>query len=82
MVLKAAAVDEHGLNAKYVAVKTLKDGATEKEREDYLSEAELLATFKHPNVLGLVGTCIHNEPYLIIIEVENMKIKTADCLCD
>ncbi len=71
VVLKAEA---HGLPGTtsgvcFVAVKTLKDNAIASDRKDFLSEAQLLSTMDHENVLGLVGVCLKDEPWLIVLEV-------------
>ncbi len=71
VVLKAEARGLPGMTGDvcFVAVKTLKDGASENDRKDYLSEADLLNQFEHENVLGLLGVCLKEEPWLIVIEV-------------
>ena len=38
-----------------VAVKTLKQGASEEDRVKFLQEAAIMAQFKHPNVIPLLG---------------------------
>ncbi len=53
----------------FVAVKTLKENASANDRKDFLSEADLLGQFDHENVLGLLGVCLKDEPWLIVIEV-------------
>ncbi len=71
MVLKAEARGLPGMTSDicFVAVKTLKDGANDSDRRDFLSEADLLCRFQHENVLGLLGVCLNEEPWLIVLEV-------------
>ncbi|XP_063080009.1 proto-oncogene tyrosine-protein kinase ROS [Engraulis encrasicolus] len=52
-----------------VAVKTLKKGATDDEKSDFLKEAHLMSQFAHPNILRLVGVCLLNEPQYLILEL-------------
>ena len=51
-----------------VAVKTLRWGATDRERGVFLSEAGVLGQFDHPNVLKLEGVCTRSPPERIITE--------------
>lgn len=38
-----------------VAIKTLKPGYSEKQRQDFLSEATIMGQFSHPNIIRLEG---------------------------
>uniref|UniRef100_A0A8C7XV14 receptor protein-tyrosine kinase n=1 Tax=Oryzias sinensis TaxID=183150 RepID=A0A8C7XV14_9TELE len=38
-----------------VAIKTLKPGYSEKQRQDFLSEASIMGQFSHPNIIHLEG---------------------------
>lgn len=38
-----------------VAIKTLKAGYTEKQRQDFLSEASIMGQFSHQNIIRLEG---------------------------
>lgn len=51
-----------------VAVKTLRWGASDRERGMFLSEAGVLGQFDHPNVLKLEGVITRNPPERIITE--------------
>lgn len=45
-----------------VAIKTLKPGYSEKQRQDFLSEASIMGQFSHPNIIrleGVVTKCEH-----------------------
>lgn len=43
------------------------EGATESVRKDFLSEAHMLAQFKHANVMGLLGVVTVSEPVMVIL---------------
>ncbi|GIY58924.1 tyrosine kinase receptor Cad96Ca [Caerostris darwini] len=61
-----------------VAVKTLKENATEKEKKDLLSELEVMKLLEpHPNVVTLIGCCSDKDPILVIMEfVSRGKLQT------
>ncbi len=52
-----------------VAVKTLRKGATGENRVEFLREAALMFSFRHPNIVSLVGVCLDNEPPFLIMEL-------------
>ncbi|GFX81541.1 tyrosine kinase receptor Cad96Ca [Trichonephila clavipes] len=64
--------------ATTVAVKTLKENATEKEKKDLLSELEVMKLLEpHPNVVTLLGCCSDKDPILVIMEfVSRGKLQT------
>lgn len=70
-VWKAEADDisgHHGLT-RLVAVKTVKEGASVREREDLLRELGIMQQLgAHPNVVTLLGCCTEKEPFLLIME--------------
>ena len=45
-----------------VAVKILKQGATEMDRVKFLQEAAIMSQFKHPNVVTMYGVVTDEEP--------------------
>ena len=51
-----------------IAIKTLKAGASEKNRLDFLTEASIMGQFCHVNVIGLVGVVTRTHPTMIITE--------------
>ncbi|CAL4128121.1 unnamed protein product, partial [Meganyctiphanes norvegica] len=52
-----------------VAVKSVKDGAGLKEREDLIKELDIMQHLgQHPNVVTLLGCCTQTEPHLVIME--------------
>lgn len=52
-----------------VAVKTLKENATESERKDLLSELQVMKSLEpHVNVVRLIGCCTDKDPVFVIIE--------------
>ncbi|KAF7996198.1 hypothetical protein HCN44_001830 [Aphidius gifuensis] len=69
-VLKAKAIDICDWpGATTVAVKTLKEDASNSELADLLSEYQLLKQVQHPNVIKLFGACtMPGGPVYLIIE--------------
>ncbi|XP_070560488.1 ephrin type-B receptor 1-B-like [Ptychodera flava] len=64
-------------DAKVVAVKTLKPGASAKDKHDFLTEASIMGQFDDPNVVKLEGVITKSRPILIIIEfMENGSLDT------
>jgi len=60
-----------------VAVKTLKEGSSDKNRQDFYGEAALLGQFKHVNVIALHGVVLREDSPLIVIEyAENGALKS------
>lgn len=52
-----------------VAVKTIKNNAGKIEKDDLLSEYNLLKDVNHPNVVKLLGACTTRDgPFYLIIE--------------
>ncbi|KAJ8021805.1 Ephrin type-B receptor 2 [Holothuria leucospilota] len=51
-----------------VAVKTLKTGATDKDRSDFLAEASIMGQFDDPNVIRLLGVVTKTRPAMIVTE--------------
>lgn len=51
-----------------VAVKMLKDDATEDLQDDFEKEACLLAEFDHPNIVKLLGICAIGRPMCLLFE--------------
>ncbi|XP_056199990.1 proto-oncogene tyrosine-protein kinase ROS [Falco biarmicus] len=58
-----------GSGESKVAVKTLKKGATDHEKSEFLKEAHLMSKFDHPHILKLLGVCLLNEPQYLILEL-------------
>ncbi|MBN3314996.1 ROS1 kinase, partial [Atractosteus spatula] len=58
-----------GTGETQVAIKTLKRGATDHEKAEFLKEAHLMSQFDHPNILKLLGVCLLNEPQYILLEL-------------
>lgn len=55
--------------SQVVAVKTLKQNANQKEKQDLLEELEVMKMLEpHPNVVTLIGCCAEQDPVLLIME--------------
>lgn len=59
-------LEGHGWIA--VAVKTLKPSSSIAEKRDFLSEADLMRTLQHENIVKLIGVCTDSEPMLAVME--------------
>jgi serine/threonine protein kinase len=51
-----------------VAVKMLKDEATEEMQKDFEREASLMADFDHPNIVKLLAVCAVGKPMCLLFE--------------
>ncbi|CAL1260865.1 unnamed protein product [Larinioides sclopetarius] len=70
--------DTLGDSEALVAVKTLKENASEKEKKDLLNEIEVMKLLDpHPNVVTLLGCCTDRDPLFLIMEyVQDGKLQT------
>lgn len=50
-------------------MQTLRKGASEQEKLEFLKEAQLMSNFKHEHILQLLGVCLDNDPNFIIMEL-------------
>ena len=57
-----------GAVTNLVAIKTLKPGAAQKTRQDFVRESELMTDLRHPNIVCLVGVCLQEEPQCMVFE--------------
>ncbi len=48
---------------------TLRKGASEQEKDEFLKEALLMSNFKHDHIIRLLGVCLDNDPQFIILEL-------------
>ena len=51
-----------------VAVKMLKEDATEEMQKDFEQEASLMVEFDHPNIVKLLGVCAIGKPMCLLFE--------------
>lgn len=51
-----------------IAVKMLKDDASDDLQQDFSREASLMAEFKHPNIVKLLGVCAIGKPMCLLFE--------------
>ncbi|KAB5584046.1 hypothetical protein PHYPO_G00102890 [Pangasianodon hypophthalmus] len=57
-----------GRNEVAVAIKTLKPGYTEKQRQEFLSEASIMGQFSHQNIIRLEGVVTKFKHAMIVTE--------------
>lgn len=68
-----------------VAIKTLKPGYTEKQRQDFLSEASIMGQFSHQNIIrleGVVTKCNYKTFLFDFLKKKNYSTlvnSTLDC---
>ncbi|KAF7996941.1 hypothetical protein HCN44_002587 [Aphidius gifuensis] len=58
----------HGDSKEIIAVKVLKDLASSEAEEDFMREVETMSSFKHENILSLIGIVQHDtntSPWMI-----------------
>lgn len=48
---------------------TLRKGATDQEKGEFLKEAILMSQFKHKHILRLLGVCLDADPSFILLEL-------------
>ena len=53
----------------YRCPQTLRKGATDQEKEEFLKEAVLMSNFIEEHILRLLGVCLDNDPQFIILEL-------------
>ncbi|XP_075573910.1 fibroblast growth factor receptor 2 isoform X5 [Pelecanus crispus] len=70
VMAEAVGIDKDRLKeAVTVAVKMLKDDATEKDLSDLVSEMEMMKMIgKHKNIINLLGACTQDGPLYVIVE--------------
>lgn len=51
-----------------IAIKTLKESASNRVRVDFQREAELMADLQHPNIVCLLGVCFQSDPLCMLFE--------------
>jgi serine/threonine protein kinase len=54
--------------ATRVAVKMLKDGATDDDKQEFYNEAEMMVRFNHENCVRMIGVALQQRPWLMVIE--------------
>lgn len=55
IVIHITGVWNHEEDIKTIAIKVLKESATKEAEEDFMREVEIMSTFKHANILSLIG---------------------------
>ncbi|XP_070556590.1 tyrosine kinase receptor Cad96Ca-like isoform X2 [Ptychodera flava] len=89
-VRKAEAFNIHGNpGCIEVAVKTLKDGCSFEEKENFMREIAMMKSLScdHPNIITLLGCCTVTEPIYMIVELakygsllDSLRSRRKDCI--
>merc|ERR1719326_261796 len=58
-----------------VAIKTLKSNMRSHMRDEFFQEADIMKTFKHPNVLGLIGVVMRKSPNVIVMPLMDRNLQ-------
>lgn len=53
---------------KQRAVKMLRGAASEADRQDFTREAEIMLELDHANLVEMIGVCVQQAPWLIVLE--------------
>uniref|UniRef100_A0A1B6CKF4 Protein kinase domain-containing protein n=1 Tax=Clastoptera arizonana TaxID=38151 RepID=A0A1B6CKF4_9HEMI len=59
---------KHEDNVEIVAIKVLKEAASKEAEEDFMREVEIMSSFKHSNILSLIGVALkepNKSPWMI-----------------
>ena len=67
-----------GTRSVPVAVKLLKEGASEVDKVKFLQEAAIMAQFKHPNVVSLYGV-VSKDQSVCNLHIINLFIIVMVC---
>ena len=62
-------LDSSDGDSSKIAVKTLRKGASDFEKGEFLKEAKLMWNFKHDHILSLIAICLDNDPNFLILEL-------------
>nr|CAD7568545.1 unnamed protein product [Timema californicum] len=62
-VYKGELKKEEGSDAKIVAVKVLKDSASREAEDDFMREVDIMSTFRHTNILSLIGVVLRDSSH-------------------
>lgn len=52
---------ENSEHPEIVAIKVLKESATREAEEDFSREVDIMSTFRHPNILTLLGVVLRGK---------------------
>ena len=57
-----------GEKSRLVMAKLVQVGASQKERDIFLEEVSVASSLNHPNVVGLLGVCMKEEPECLVLD--------------
>ncbi|XP_076345256.1 uncharacterized protein LOC143244455 [Tachypleus tridentatus] len=58
-----------------VAIKILNEDALPSQHNYFLNEVEVFRKLRHPNILRVIGQCLEDSPFLILLEFVSMDLK-------
>mmetsp|Transcript_8586 Transcript_8586/g.22158 ORF Transcript_8586/g.22158 Transcript_8586/m.22158 type:complete len:811 (+) Transcript_8586:268-2700(+) len=67
VVYKAQHKDKHG-GKQLLAVKCLRQGASDADKDEFVREAEACLEFDHENVASCMGVAVQQRPWLLVFE--------------
>ncbi|XP_076312099.1 uncharacterized protein LOC143225852 isoform X2 [Tachypleus tridentatus] len=59
-----------------IVVKILREDASPSEHNYFLNEVEYFRKLHHPNIVHVIGQCLEEDPFLILMEFVSVNLKT------
>ena len=72
MVYEGIAHDINGLSELRVAVKTVNENASIRDRIEFLNEARIMKSFESNHVVRLIGVVSQGQPTFVVMELMAM----------
>ena len=57
-----------GEESTIVAIKALKEGSNDQTKKAFFHEAAIMHEFNHQNILKILGVCVEQEPFYMLLE--------------
>ncbi|XP_022243696.1 serine/threonine-protein kinase LMTK2-like [Limulus polyphemus] len=65
-----------------IVIKILREDASPSEHNYFLNEVEYFRKLHHPNIVHVIGQCLEEDPFLILMELVSVNLKiflTGNC---